>query len=456
MSWLSTHKINELFAPNLIIDGVCEAIVEKCNDPASLLHIAQAGEALTLNENLRRFFSSRPDRRLHNHYGPTETHAVTGYDFPQDTAEWPSIAPIGRPIWNTQVYVLDAELEPVPPGTVGELYIAGDGLARGYLGRRGLTAERFVAEPVRARRAPHVPDRRPGALARRRGAGLPRAHRPANKDPRLPHRAGRDRGGAGRTSSGGSGGGDRARGRAQAEAARRLCGCGRGPRRRRCRIARASWAELAGLHGAVGIRGSRPLAADAERQTRPPRAARPRVTPAVARAPRTPQEEILCSLFAEVLGQQRVGIDDNFFDLGGHSLLATRLVSRIRAGLDVELSIRTLFEAPTVEALAQRLHEADGGAAGAGKRSRGQRKYRCRLRSGGCGSCIAWKGRAPPTTSPWSCASPARSTRPRWKQRSAMSSPATRACAPFSRRPRACRGSTSSTRRVATVHRAEE
>ncbi|WP_228984717.1 AMP-binding protein, partial [Streptomyces sp. DH12] len=88
-----------------------------------------------------------PGRRLHNVYGPAETHAVTTHTLPADPAEWPAAAPIGRPVDHDRVLVLDGALRPVPPGVTGELYLAGAGVARGYLNRPELTAERFVADP---------------------------------------------------------------------------------------------------------------------------------------------------------------------------------------------------------------------------------------------------------------------------------------------------------------------
>ena len=122
-------------------------MIEQGCSLAKLADIAQAGEALTSSHQVQEFCRRQPNRKIHNHYGPSETHVVTTYTLPQDTSEWPLLAPFGRPIWNTRVYVLNGNLEPTPTGITGELYVAGVQLARGYLNRPALSAERFVADP---------------------------------------------------------------------------------------------------------------------------------------------------------------------------------------------------------------------------------------------------------------------------------------------------------------------
>src|SRR5204862_812128 len=106
-----------------------------------------AGEALQITLEIRTFFKSR-QCRLHNHYGPTETHVCTGYRLSENPDDWAAMPSIGTPVINHQIHILDRTMQPVPVGIPAEVYVGGAGVARGYLNRADLTAERFVPNPM--------------------------------------------------------------------------------------------------------------------------------------------------------------------------------------------------------------------------------------------------------------------------------------------------------------------
>ncbi|OAB37184.1 non-ribosomal peptide synthetase [Paenibacillus macquariensis subsp. macquariensis] len=294
--------------------------------------------------------------QINNQYGPTET---TIYSTAALLGSELTLKPsIGGPVWNTQVYVLDESLQPVPPGTVGELYIAGAGLARGYLCRPGLTAERFVADPIG-----------PAGTRMYRTGDLVRHLTDGSIDylGRMDHQI-------------------KIRGY-RIELGEIMALLSRHPSVEQVTVVARE--DVPGDKRLIAyIVLDSPASVDAselrcyvanelpdymipsvfvelsEMPLTPNKKIDQKALPtpeyltsSIGVGPRTPQEEILCDVFAEILGRAHVGIDDDFFHLGGHSLLAGRVMVRIRDTFGVELGMGSLFETPTVAGIAKLLDQ---------------------------------------------------------------------------------------------------
>ncbi|USQ85070.1 amino acid adenylation domain-containing protein [Streptomyces phaeoluteigriseus] len=337
------------FVPSMLQVFLTAPDAGGCRD--ALRRVFCSGEALP-RETANALGRTLPGVELHNLYGPTEAAVDVSHHPCAPGGSGP--VPIGRPVWNTRLYVLDAALQPCPPGIPGELFLAGRQLADGYLNRPELTASRFVDDPFGP---PGSRMYRTGDLARWTPDG--EVEYLGRTDHQVKLRGQRIELGeieAALTARPGVAGAcalvheDRLVGYVTGDA---------DPVAVRAALARELPEHM--VPAAVVALAEFPLSPSGKLD----RGALPAPVFAAGtqgRRPATAREETLTELFAEVLGVDRVGPDDAFFDLGGTSLLAVRLVARVREECGAELTIGSLFEAPTPAALAARV-EAAGPAA---------------------------------------------------------------------------------------------
>jgi non-ribosomal peptide synthetase component F len=352
---IEANSIERLFLPNVALQALADIAEAELRFPRALREIISAGEQLRITEPVRNLFRNMPGCRLENQYGPAETHVVTSFLLEGDPQSWPRRAPIGRPIANARMFILSPDRRPTPIGVSGEIYIGGPVLARGYLHRPDLTAERFL----------------PDLFADQPG---PRLYRTGDRARYLPN-------------------GD-------------IEFLGRMDQQVKVRGYRIEPAEIeAQLEGHPSVRSATVM----EREGRliayvtfvdtfslPPRdlalylKARlpepliPSAFVVLDRMPLLPSGKVdrrglpdpgrdgttvesgyaapasavakrLAAIWSEVLGVKQVGLDDNFFDLGGHSLSLARVHSRITGDFAGGLTVIDLFQYPTVRTLSHRL-----------------------------------------------------------------------------------------------------
>ncbi|ODH00205.1 non-ribosomal peptide synthetase [Nostoc sp. KVJ20] len=365
---IQEKAIQRMFLPVVGLQQLAEFAVGSELVNTHLREIITAGEQLQITPAISKWLSKLSDCTVHNHYGPSESHVATSFTLPNLVDTWPPLPPIGRPISNTQIYILDKYLQPVPIGVQGELYIAGVLLAKGYLNRPELTQEKFIPNPFKE------------AGGRRQKAGGSKLYKTGDLARYLPD--------GNIESLGRIDNQVKIRGfrielgeveavlsqhtNVQASCAivredtpgdKRLVAyiVPQPEQRVSVNVVRSFLKEKLPeymLPSAIVILEALPITSNGKLDRRALRA--PDLHSQLLDqyvAPRNPIEEILSLIWAQVLKVDLVGIHDNFFELGGHSLLATQLVSRVRTNLKVELPLRSLFAAPTIAQLSQNIQQ---------------------------------------------------------------------------------------------------
>jgi amino acid adenylation domain-containing protein len=360
---LADEKVERIFVPVVALRELAAAIHDGAPFPRGLREVIVSGEQLRMTDAIRDLFDRLgPDSVLVNQYGPAETHVVTALAMRPPAHRWSNLPCIGREIRWSHVYLFDEQMRPVPNGQPGEVYVGGETVARGYRARPDLTAERFLPEPgagnpgARMYRTGDLAVLGPDGELQFRGRAdfqvkiqgyriePEEVEAAIGAAPGVRHAAvvARDAGAAGLQLVAFFVPADPAeatpdRVRAFVEA----------------RLPKYMVPSQLVIVDTIPLTPSGKLDRRAlvERAAERPRDVRPDLdTPYVA--PEGPTEKTLAGIWEEILGLDKVGVDDDFFDLGGHSLLAGRIVALVKDRLYATVSIQALFEASTVRKLA--------------------------------------------------------------------------------------------------------
>ncbi|MCL6749993.1 amino acid adenylation domain-containing protein [Nostoc sp. CCCryo 231-06] len=368
---LANNPVGKVFLPVSLWQQLAEIYGEQVHLFNNIREAIACGEQLQITQPMIKLFKRLENCTLYNFYGPTEADLVTAYTFSEKPDEWPVYPPIGKAAVNVQVYLLDGNFQPVPIGVPGELYVSGDGLARGYLNRANLTNQKFLPNPFQEagdRRgeiggarlyktgdlARYLPDGnieflgRIDDLVKVRGfrVELGEVEAVLSRHPQI----------------------NQAVAKVHGESAREKYLVayfvpipGESVTVEQLRTFLSEQLPDYMIPSAFVEMESFPLTPNGKvnRRTLPePTTNRPELSQTFVE-PRTPTEEILAGIWRDILGLERVGIYDNFFDLGGHSLLATQVIALTRKAFGIELPLLSLFESPAIAPLAQKIATAN-------------------------------------------------------------------------------------------------
>ena len=358
LRYCDERNVEKVILPVVVLQQLAEVADDTGLAPRSLRESTTNGSQLQITKPIINLMRQTGSTHF-NQYGPSETHTMAAYKLEGDPEKWPKLPPIGRPIANTQVYLLDAHGQPVPAGVTGEIYIGGECLARGYINQPDVTANVFVPDPfsvgggARLYRSGdfgrYLPDGRIECLGRNDHQVKIRGFRVELGEVEATLAAHPSVLQVVVTTYGTNG--------AEKQLAAYLVGDVNSSELRH--YLREKLPEYM-IPSAFVMLETLPLNSNGklDRSGLPAPERDGREAESSYTAPRTATEEVLAGIWAGVLGLACVGTQDDFFDLGGHSLLVTQVASRIRDAFSVELPVRVLFEEPTVERLARAVDSA--------------------------------------------------------------------------------------------------